>query len=126
MQERSCALIVIGNEILSGKVQDSNSYFAAHELRSLGVALRRIAVVPDELDDIAHEVRACSPRYDFVLTSGGVGPTHDDVTMAALALAFNRELTRHPELEQIIRRRAAGTPSPASLKMADIPAGARP
>jgi molybdenum cofactor synthesis domain-containing protein len=124
MQERSCALVVIGNEILSGKVQDSNSYFTAHELRSLGVALRRIAVVPDELDDIAREVRSCSQLFDFVLTSGGVGPTHDDVTMAAIALAFDRKLIRHPELEEIISRRAEGKPNPASLKMADIPEGA--
>ena len=56
MQERTCAMVVVGNEILSGKVQDSNSYFAARELRKIGVALKRVAVVPDELKSIADEV----------------------------------------------------------------------
>ena len=68
-------MVVVGNEILSGKVQDSNAYFAARELRSAGVELKRIAVVPDELDAIAEEVAYSSSHFDFVITSGGVGPT---------------------------------------------------
>ena len=124
IQERTCALVVIGNEILSGKVRDSNAYFAAHELRALGVALRRIVVVADELDAIAQEVGACARSFEVVLTSGGVGPTHDDVTMAGVAQAFGRPLERHPELEARIRRRAEGRPLPASLKMAEVPHGA--
>ena len=75
MAERRCALIVIGNEILSGKTQDSNAYFAARELRRVGVALERIAVVPDDLDAIAREVRYCSDNFELVLTSGGIGPS---------------------------------------------------
>ena len=100
MRERSCALVVVGNEILSGKVQDSNAYFAARELRKIGVALARIATIPDELDLIAGEVAYCSRNFDFVITSGGVGPTHDDLTMEGVARAFKRRLVMNPVLEE--------------------------
>ncbi len=123
-RDRSCALVVVGNEVLSGKIQDSNSYFAARELRRLGVALRRIAVVPDELDAIAEEAAYSAARYDVVLTSGGVGPTHDDVTIEGVARAFNRKVVRHPELERLIRERVRGDVNPARLKMAEVPEGA--
>ena len=96
-------MVVVGNEILSGKVQDSNSYFAARELRKIGVALKRVAVVPDELKAIADEVAYCARTFDFVLTSGGVGPTHDDITIEAVAIAFGRKVVIHPELEVVIR-----------------------
>ena len=123
MQERSCAMVVVGNEILSGKVQDSNSFYAACELRKIGVTLKRIAVVPDELKPIADEVAYCARTFDFVLTSGGVGPTHDDITIEAIALAFGRKLVIHPELERVVRqyfteRIATG------MKMAEVPEGA--
>lgn len=123
MQERDCGMVVVGNEILSGKVHDTNSYFAARELRKVGVALKRIAVVPDELQPIADEVRDCARSFEFVITSGGVGPTHDDITMEAVALAFGRRIVMHPDLERTIRshfseRLATG------LKMAEVPEGA--
>ena len=70
MAERTCAMVVVGNEILSGKVQDSNSYFAARELRKLGVALNRIAVVPDEIPTIADEVAHCAKTFEFVRDLG--------------------------------------------------------
>ena len=84
----TAAILLIGNEILSGKVQDENARFLIGELRDLGVSLRRIEVVPDDVDDIAASVRGLAERFDTVFTSGGVGPTHDDVTMAAVARAF--------------------------------------
>jgi molybdenum cofactor synthesis domain-containing protein len=124
MQERSCALIVIGNEILSGKIHDTNTYFAARELRSIGVALKRIAVVPDEMDAIAEEVRYCSPRFEFVITSGGVGPTHDDITIAGVAAALGRPVVIHPQLEALIREHWSDRPNKAGLKMAEVPEGA--
>ncbi|MHB8381473.1 MAG: competence/damage-inducible protein A [Candidatus Binataceae bacterium] len=124
MRERTCALIVIGNEILSGKVQDSNAYFAARELRTAGVALMRVATIPDEIPVIAQEVASCSARYDFVVTSGGVGPTHDDLTMEGVAAAFKRELVIDPELETLIRRHFTDKINKAGLKMAMVPAGA--
>jgi molybdenum cofactor synthesis domain-containing protein len=123
MRERNCAMVVVGNEILSGKIHDTNSYFAARELRKIGVSLKRICVVPDELQPIADEVRNCAQSFEFVITSGGVGPTHDDITMEAVALAFGRRLVIHPELERVIRlhfseRLAIG------MKMAEVPDGA--
>jgi molybdenum cofactor synthesis domain-containing protein len=123
MRERSCALVVVGNEILSGKVQDSNAFFAARELRKIGVALARIATIPDELDLIAGEVAYCSRNFDFVITSGGVGPTHDDLTMEGVARAFNRRLVRNPALEALIREHSRGSLD-AVLKMAEVPEGA--
>src|SRR5215472_1823829 len=102
MQERDCGMVVVGNEILSGKVHDTNSYFAARELRKVGVALKRIAVVPDEVQPIADEVSHCACDFEFVITSGGVGPTHDDITMEAVARAFGRRIVVHPELERTI------------------------
>jgi molybdenum cofactor synthesis domain-containing protein len=124
MRERSCALVVVGNEILSGKVQDSNAYFAARELRKIGVALARIATIPDELDLIAGEVAYCSRNFDFVITSGGVGPTHDDLTMEGVARAFNRRLVLEPNLERIIREHFRDRSLDAGLKMAEVPEGA--
>src|SRR5216683_1659576 len=124
MRERTCAIIVIGNEILSGKVQDTNAYFAARELRKLGVTLKRIAIVPDELDAIAEEVAYCAERFEFVLTSGGVGPTHDDITMEGVARAFKRKLVIHPELERLIHQHFADRVNAAGLKMAEVPDGA--
>jgi molybdenum cofactor synthesis domain-containing protein len=123
MQDRDCGMVVVGNEILSGKVHDSNSYFAARELRKIGVALKRISVVPDEVQPIADEVSYCADKFEFVITSGGVGPTHDDITMEAVARAFGRRIVIHPELEQVIRqhfneRLATG------MKMAEVPEGA--
>ena len=124
MQERSCALVVIGNEILSGKIHDTNTYFAARELRAIGVELKRIAVVPDELDAIAQEVLYCSRRFEFVITSGGVGPTHDDITIAGVAAALGRPVVIHPQLEALIREHFGDRPNKAGLKMAEVPEGA--
>lgn len=123
MRERTCALVVVGNEILSGKVQDSNAFFAARELRTVGVALRRISVVPDELDPIAEEVRYCSERFDIVLTSGGVGPTHDDITIEGVARAFGRKIVTNAELKKLIVERFERV-NAAGLKMAELPEGA--
>lgn len=123
MAERRCALIVIGNEILSGKTQDSNAYFSARELRRVGVALERIAVVPDDLDAIAREVRYCSDNFELVLTSGGIGPTHDDMTMDGVAAAFGRRIYSNPELVSLITDHSPGGMNPARLKMAAIPEG---
>ncbi len=124
MRERSCALVVVGNEILSGKIQDSNAYFAARELRKIGVSLSRIATIPDELPIIAEEVAYCSSHFDFVVTSGGVGPTHDDLTMEGVALAFKRRLVKHPDLERLIREHFRERSIEAGLKMAEVPEGA--
>src|SRR5262249_25521411 len=97
------AIIVIGNEILSGKVSDTNAPFLTRELRAMGVTLKRILTIPDEVDEIAAAVREFRPRYDVVFTSGGVGPTHDDVTIEGIAKGLGRRVVRHPVIESRLR-----------------------
>jgi molybdenum cofactor synthesis domain-containing protein len=80
--------VLIGNELLSGKVHESNLIELARTLRALGIALRRVVMVSDEIPEIAAEVRAQTQAFDVVFTSGGVGPTHDDVTIDAIAAAY--------------------------------------
>jgi len=122
--ERTAGVVVIGNEILSGKVADTNSPFLAVELRQLGVSLRRIITIPDELDIIASTVREFHQSYDHVFTSGGVGPTHDDVTIEGIARGLGRRVIRHPEMESNIRSFVQGELNAAHLKMAEVPEGA--
>ncbi len=121
---RTAAALIIGNEILSGKTVDTNSPLLARELRDLGVDLLRVLVVPDAEDDIVEGVQALVPRYDLVFTSGGVGPTHDDITFAAVAKALGRKLVRHPELERVIRAHYDVARDVHALRMADVPEGA--
>ena len=122
--DRTAGIIVIGNELLSGKVVDTNSPFLTRELRSLGVTVRRILTVPDELDEIAVAVAEFQERYDLVFTSGGVGPTHDDVTMEGVARGLNRKVIRHPAIEGRIRDYFKEKTNEARLKMAEVPEGA--
>src|SRR4051812_12042095 len=96
---KTAGIIVIGNEILSGKTRDENSPYLVRELRELGVDVRKISVIPDELDLISSEVQKFSESYDYVFTTGGVGPTHDDLTMDGIAGAFGRTIYRDPDLE---------------------------
>jgi len=85
---KTAAALLIGNELLTGKIAEANLVELARTLRSLGVSLRRVVMVPDEMDTIARDVRALSETHDVVFTSGGVGPTHDDITIEAVAQAF--------------------------------------
>lgn len=124
MAARTAGIVVIGNEILSGKVADTNSPFLARELRQCGVELRRIATIPDEENLIGATVRAFSDEFDWVFTSGGVGPTHDDVTMDGIARGFGVAVIRHPELEAGLRRHLGDALNEAHLKMAEVPDGA--
>lgn len=120
---KTAGILIIGNEILSGKVRDSNSFYLASELRSLGVRLMRITIIPDETGLIGSEAVMFSKRYDYVFTAGGVGPTHDDVTMAGIAEGFGTRLIVHPELEQRFRRRYGEACNEAIMKMAVVPEG---
>ena len=125
MQELDAGIVIIGNEILSGKTVDTNSSFLAKELRQVGVTLKRIVVIPDELDIIAETVRDFHHRFDIVFTSGGVGPTHDDITIEGVARALDRKVIRHPVLEGKLRAYLNGRPAnSAYLKMAEAPEGA--
>lgn len=89
--------------ISQGHTQDTNTYFLCRTLRSLGVQVCRVSVVPDEVTTIAAEITSFSSRFTHVLTAGGIGPTHDDVTFEAVAQAFGDELKPHPELEAAIK-----------------------
>ena len=122
--DRSAGIVVIGNEILSGKVTDTNSPFLARELRKLGVTLLAISTIPDDVDVIASTVKSFSDRFEIVFTSGGVGPTHDDVTIAAIAEAFGMSVVRHPELEARVRAYWGEKLTEPNLRLADIPSGA--
>lgn len=122
--DRTAGIVVIGNEILSGKVTDTNSPFLARELRKLGVTLVRITTIPDDVPIIAETVRWFSDRFDVVFTSGGVGPTHDDVTMEGVAGAFGRKVVRHPELDVRLREYLGANANEARMRMADVPDGA--
>ena len=122
---KTAGIIVIGNEILSGKTQDENSLFLVRELRELGVDVRKISVIPDDLDRISNEVREFSKAYDYVFTTGGVGPTHDDLTMDGIAAAFDQRVRRNPELEATLRRYYSDDLVEGNLRMADVPEQAR-
>ena len=124
-QERDCGMVVVGNEILSGKVHDTNSYFAARELRKIGVALRRIAVVPDELQPIADEVINCAGGFE-IRHHFGRSPVQlmMDLTMAAVALAFGGPIVMHYKLEDAVRLTLLNERLATGLKMAEVPEGA--
>jgi molybdenum cofactor synthesis domain-containing protein len=121
---KTAGIILIGNEILSGKTRDENAAYLCRELRALGVDVRRIAVIPDEVALIAEEVAAFTKSFDLVFTSGGVGPTHDDVTIEGVARAMAVPVVRHPELVALLERYYRGTLTEAALRMAEIPEGA--
>jgi molybdenum cofactor synthesis domain-containing protein len=120
----TAAIIVIGDEVLSGKVEEQNARFLVRELRKLGVAVRRIEVVPDVPGEIAACVRAASATYDHVFTAGGIGPTHDDVTIASIAAAFAVPVVRDPAVAAMIRACSGERFFERDLRMADVPEGA--
>lgn len=121
----TAGIIIIGDEILTGKFREENGAFLIGELRALGVDLRRLVIIPDELDEIARTVAIFAKRYDHVFTSGGVGPTHDDVTMQGIAQGFGVGVVRQPELEQKIRAYWGAKLDDANLRLADVPDGAQ-
>ena len=120
----TAGILIIGNEILSGKVQDSNSSYLCRELRFLGVEVKRIATVPDELEVIGNYLREFSETFTWVFTTGGVGPTHDDVTIAAVAQGFDVETEESEEMLEMIRGYYGERMNTAHHRMALIPKGA--
>ncbi|KAK7070574.1 FAD1 flavin adenine dinucleotide synthetase [Halocaridina rubra] len=121
----TAGIIIIGDEILKGQTQDTNSHYLTKQLHSLGVRVKRISVIPDDLETIANEVKQFSGEYSFVLTSGGIGPTHDDITFEAVAAAFGEKVHPHPLLVGFIKAyfKTDDLTSPA-MKMAHIPESA--
>ena len=124
MKIPTAAILVIGDEILSGKTAECNAQFLIGELRELGVALKRIVIISDEIAEVARHTRELSDSFDYVFTSGGVGPTHDDVTIVGIAQAFDAPVTRHPELERRLKSYFGEHADAAKLRMAEVPEGA--
>jgi molybdenum cofactor synthesis domain-containing protein len=120
----SAALLLIGNELLSGKVHEANLVELARTLRALGIRLRRAVTVLDDIETIASEINSLRASHDVVFTSGGVGPTHDDVTIDAVARAFGVSVTLHPTMEKLLRDAYGEKTTEGHLRMALVPEGA--
>ncbi len=121
----TACVIVIGNEILSGRTQDTNIAFLGERLNELGVRLMEARVIPDIEDTIVATVNEVRTRFTYVFTTGGIGPTHDDITAASIAKAFGVPLTEHPEARAILDAHyPPGELTEARLRMARTPEGA--
>ena len=123
----TAALVVIGDEILSGRTEEKNIAQVANWLNPQGIRLAEVRVVPDQQEAIVAAVNALRPNHDYVFTTGGIGPTHDDITVDAIAAAFGVPVVIHPEarriLEDYYRDRPLGL-TEARLRMARVPDGA--
>lgn len=121
----TAAVIVIGNEVLSGRTQDRNLVFLAERLAALGIPVAEARVIRDEEATIIAAVDICRATYTYVFTTGGIGPTHDDITSAAIARAFGVPLLRDPRAVDLLQQHyATDQLNEARLKMANIPQGA--
>jgi molybdenum cofactor synthesis domain-containing protein len=121
----SACVVIIGNEILSGRTQDANLAFLAQGLNEVGVRLREARVIPDIAETIIGTVNEMRARFDYVFTTGGIGPTHDDITSACVAQAFGVPLILHPEAKRILESHyPPGGLNEARLRMAQVPEGA--
>ena|SRR5215813_3887960 len=122
MAGQGAAAIIIGNEVLSAKVEDANGPFLLRRFREHGIPVRSFEVVPDEVDAIVGAVARARASARWVVTSGGIGPTHDDVTVRAVALALGRGVVRLPEIVELLARGYPDLP-PEALRLAEAPAG---
>ena len=121
----TAAVVVIGNEILSGRTKDANLVYLAEHLNELGIRLLEARIVADVEDAIVQAVNDCRTRFHYVFTTGGIGPTHDDITAASIAKAFAVPLTAHPEaVARLERHYAHGQLNEARMRMAYTPEGA--
>ena len=121
----TAALAIIGNEVLSGRTRDANLQYLGENLNAQGIRLMEVRVIPDVEQVIIDTVNTLRAGFDYVFTTGGIGPTHDDITAASVAKAFGVDLIRDPEAERLVRSNYATAEdvTAARLKMADVPAG---
>lgn len=127
MPNPTAAMLVIGDEILSGRTRDTNTHYLAEELTRIGISLREVRVVPDVHVEIVAAVRALSGRYDHLFTSGGIGPTHDDITADAVADGMGAKIGHRADAMALLQAHydRAGLPfNDARKRMARIPDGA--
>ena len=121
----TACVLIIGNEILSGRTQDTNLRHITIQLNEWGIRVREARVVPDIESVIVATVRALRTEFDYVFTTGGIGPTHDDITADCIAKAFDRDLVIHPEIARLIQSRPAPPDVMAArMLMARVPSGA--
>jgi molybdenum cofactor synthesis domain-containing protein len=121
----SACVLIIGNEILSGRTPDANLAFLARGLTELGIRLREARVIPDDTDVIVSTVNTVRPSFDYIFTTGGIGPTHDDITAQSVADAFGVPLIVHPEAKRLLETHyPPGHLNEARLRMAMVPEGA--
>ena len=121
----TACVLIIGNEILSGRTADSNLNYIALTLGGWGIQVREARVIPDVVDDIVSAVNAARDRYHYVFTTGGIGPTHDDITVDCIAKAFDVPIVEHPDIAARIKTRPAPPEVMAArLRMARVPEGA--
>jgi molybdenum cofactor synthesis domain-containing protein len=121
----TACILIIGNEILSGRVQDANVAFLAKELNEVGVRLKEVRVIPDESNTIVVTVNEVRRAFDYVFTTGGIGPTHDDITAQCIAEAFAVKLILHPEAKRLLEGHyPPGAVNEARMRMAYVPDGA--
>jgi molybdenum cofactor synthesis domain-containing protein len=121
----TACVLIIGNEILSGRVQDENVGFLAKGLNDIGIRLKEVRVIPDDAGVIVATVNAVRRQFDYVFTTGGIGPTHDDITAQCIADAFGVKLILHPEARRLLEGHyPAGAVNEARLRMAYVPDGA--
>jgi len=120
----TAGILVIGDEILSGRTKDKNIGFIAEYLTNIGIDLKEVRVVSDDEPDIIAALDALRHRYDYVFTTGGIGPTHDDITADAVAKAFGVAIDHHPEVVARFKERFGADLNEARLRMARIPDGA--
>ncbi len=121
----TAALVIIGNEVLSGRTKDANLAYLGENLNAVGIRLLEVRVITDDEAAIVAAVNACRAVYDYVFTTGGIGPTHDDITTAAIAAAFGVAVVRSSAAEALLRGHYKPEDiTEARLKMADVPDGA--
>lgn len=125
MSNPTAAVLVIGNEVLSGRVADANLNYIARRLNEVGIDLAEARVVRDDKAQITAALNALRGAYSYVFTTGGIGPTHDDITIATVASAFGVAVQRNLEVEEKLKAYYAGRVTAAALRMADYPAGAK-
>jgi molybdenum cofactor synthesis domain-containing protein len=123
MTNPTAAILIIGNEVLSGRTQDANVNFIAKRLGDLGVTLAEVRIIPDSEEAIIDAAQLLSSRYDQVFTTGGIGATHDDITAASVAKAFGRNLHTAPEAVKILQAYYLERLNDTRLKMAIVPEG---
>lgn len=120
----TAAILVIGDEILSGRTKDKNIGYIAEYLTNIGIDLREVRVVPDDEAEIVAAINALRSRYTYLFTTGGIGPTHDDITADCVAKAMGVSIDHDPRAVAMLRERyAEGDLNEARLRMARIPAG---